>query len=175
MPAFFPKWKCCTSYRTLLFTRSCGFHCQGWSDWQSPVCCQQTHDLKGHWAVLGTILLDLVAFPGSCIQCLSWKWLDTVFTIPHVQCFPCRRARTLMVDAHWRPVVIPGIFPQSRGSCTSWVQPMTCLKSTKTGILLLWVKNRISLLIQVFLDLINPHQRLCCSYLLCHLLCVSDP
>lgn len=47
------------------------FHCQGWSDWQSPVCCQQTDDLKGHGAVLGTILLDLVAFPGSCIQCLS--------------------------------------------------------------------------------------------------------
>lgn len=71
---FFPEWKC-TSYRTLLFTRSCGFHCQGWSDWQSPDCCQQMCDLNGQWAVLGTILLDWVAFPSSCIQCLSCKCL----------------------------------------------------------------------------------------------------
>lgn len=76
-------------------------------------------------------------------------------------------------------LVTPGIFPQSRGSCSSWVQPMMCLKSTKMGIcieiLRLWVNDRKSLVIQVFLHLINPHQRWCCSYLLSHLLCMSDP
>lgn len=80
---------------------------------------------------------------------------------------------------HWGPTVTPGVFPQFRGSCSSWVQPMMCVKSTKTGIcigiLLLWIKDRRSLANQIFLHFINPDQRLYRSYLLSHLLCVSDP
>lgn len=90
----------------------------------------------------------------------------------HVPCFPCTRTRTLIVGVHWGHMVTPAIFPLSRGSCSSWVQPVMCVKSTQMGIcigiLLLWVKDRKSLAIDTFLHLINPYQRLCWSYLQSH-------
>lgn len=127
--------------------------------------------------------LDLEAFPSSCILCLSWKWLDTMFTIPHVPCFPCKRVRSLMVGAHWGPMVTPGISPQFRGSCSSWVQPVMCVKSTKmgicSGILLFWVKIGKVLqfrLLNIWLILIRDCViRICCPiYWVCLTQCVRS-